>query len=113
VPQIPTLDVQNPPDVHVERSIVRFRAMVQDTSSSPEMYLAKQPDGKCGGWGLANTTKGYIEGGINVADLRECSVLWAVNIPGETSWCADEIDNVISCMSMDSKCYFSRTKYPR
>lgn len=65
--------------------------MVQDTSPSPEMYLSKFADGKCGGWGI-----GLAEEDVNVnpdaesdyeyADLRECTVLWAVSVPGESEW---------------------------
>ena len=61
--------------------------MVQDTSPSPEMYLSKLRDGKCGGWGLSDSSQS--EGGdtdFNYSDLRDCVVLWAVSIPGETEW---------------------------
>lgn len=98
-PQISPLDIRNPPEIHVERSLVRFRAMVQDTSPSPEMYLAKRRGGRCGGWGLTeDTTNSGDRDSINYADLRECTVVWAVNIPGETAWCSREIDGSISSM---------------
>lgn len=64
---------------------MHFRAMVQDTSSSPEMYLSKLKGNICGGWGMTdesaseNTEYSY-------ADLRECTVIWAVNVPGENMW---------------------------
>lgn len=59
--------------------------MVQDTSPSPEMYLAKHADATCGGWGLADATQ--QDEAINYADLRECTVIWAVTVPGENAWC--------------------------
>jgi hypothetical protein len=69
---------------------VRFRAMVQDTSPSPEMYLSKLEGNKCGGWGIANETVG--EGvDYSYADLQECTVVWAVNVPGENRWSVEEI----------------------
>jgi hypothetical protein len=59
--------------------------MVQDTSSSPEMYLSKLRDGKCGGWGLSDSSQGD-ETEFDYNDLRDCIVLWAVSVPGETVW---------------------------
>jgi hypothetical protein len=61
--------------------------MVQDTSLSPEMYLAKLTSEKCGGWGIVDISpQTDDENAINYDDLRECSVLWAVSVPGETAW---------------------------
>ncbi|KAF8892672.1 mini-chromosome maintenance replisome factor-domain-containing protein [Infundibulicybe gibba] len=93
--EIPVLSVKRPPGVHEERSLVRFRGMVQDTSYSPEIYLARRSNGRCGGWGLAedNDDSG---GDVHYPDLRECSVIWAVSIPGETSWCTAELDGIES-----------------
>jgi hypothetical protein len=67
-----------------DRALVRFRALVQDTSLSPEIYLSKLRDGKCGGWGLAETSQG--DGDVDYNHLRDCTVLWAVSVPGETEW---------------------------
>ncbi|KAN0123436.1 Mini-chromosome maintenance replisome factor domain containing protein [Russula decolorans] len=69
-----------------DRALVRFRALVQDTSPSPEIYLSKLRDGKCGGWGLSDSSQ--PEGDIDFVnnDLRDCVVLWAVSVPGETEW---------------------------
>jgi len=58
--------------------------MVQDTSFSPELYLAKTSSGDCGGWGLNPASD---EGHIQYTDLRESSVFWAVSIPGLSPWC--------------------------
>ncbi|KAL6309164.1 mini-chromosome maintenance replisome factor-domain-containing protein [Sparassis latifolia] len=89
--EIPTLDVQHPPDAFPDRALVRFRAMVQDTSPSSEMYLATSPAGKCGGWGIDTGDPDGAQG-VDYAHLRECSVLWAVSVPGETEWCAEELN---------------------
>lgn len=47
-----------------------------------------------GGWGVQS-----VEGDeddddhhINYDDLRECNVLWAVSVPGESAWCGVELD---------------------
>jgi hypothetical protein len=89
VNKIPVLDVRNPPEAHSDRSIVRFCAMIQDIFPSPEMYLARRTGGRCGGWGLREH-EGEGIGNIEYADFDTCSVLWAVNIPGETDWCSKE-----------------------
>jgi Mini-chromosome maintenance replisome factor len=70
-----------------DRALVRFRALVQDTSPSPEMYLSKLRDGKCGGWGLTDTSQcDGDDNDFDYNDLRDCVVLWAVTVPGETEW---------------------------
>jgi hypothetical protein len=33
---------------------------------------------------------------INYADLRECTVVWAVTIPGESTWCKSQVDGPMS-----------------
>ncbi|KAH0584139.1 hypothetical protein H2248_009701 [Termitomyces sp. 'cryptogamus'] len=73
------------PGSHKDRDLVRVRAMVQDTSPSPEMYLARRPGARCGGWGQSDPAS---SGPIDYADLRERTVLWAVSVPGESPWCA-------------------------
>jgi hypothetical protein len=60
--------------------------MVQDTSPSPEMYLSKLDGGKPGGWGMEVALTAAQEEQMDYADLRECSVVWAVSIPGESDW---------------------------
>ncbi|KAG6864148.1 hypothetical protein C0991_012126 [Blastosporella zonata] len=85
--EIPPLEV---PEIHKDREIVRFRAMVQDTSASPEMYIARRRGGKWGGWGQVDDHNASAP--IDYADLRECTVLWAVSVPGESPWCADAIN---------------------
>ncbi len=78
--QIPILDGQHPPHTYADKSLVRFSAMIQDTSLSPEVYLAKLHNGQLGGWGLVDDTPGH---NVDYSDLRECLVLWGVTIPGQ------------------------------
>ncbi|KZT66826.1 hypothetical protein DAEQUDRAFT_694992 [Daedalea quercina L-15889] len=91
--EIPTLDVRNPPDSFPDRALVRFRAMVQDTSASSEMYLSKSKSGACGGWGIEFAEE--EDGRVDFGDLRECTVLWAVSIPAQSKWCAKELDGPV------------------
>ena len=85
--QIPPLTPSRPLSSFRDRALVRFRAMVQDTSPSPEMYLSKLRDGKCGGWGLSDSSQSDGDDtNFNYNDLRDCVVLWAVSVPGETEW---------------------------
>lgn len=67
--------------------------MVQDTSPSTEMYLSRSKNGECGGWGIE-----FIEEDderVEFADLRECSVLWAVSVPSQSMWSARELDGPV------------------
>ncbi|KAL4262935.1 Mini-chromosome maintenance complex-binding protein [Pleurotus pulmonarius] len=90
--EIPVLDWLRPPKYHADRSLVRFRAMIQDTSPSSEIYLARRRNGHTSGWGLfADTLDGRDDAEMDYDDLRECSVLWAVSIPGESEWCVDDL----------------------
>ncbi|KAJ7702444.1 putative alanine racemase-domain-containing protein [Mycena rosella] len=84
--EIPSLHIIDP--THNDRCLVSFRAMIQDTSPSPEMYLAKRSGGRCGGWGMADDG---LEDGLNYSDLRENAVVWAVSVPAESSWVAAEL----------------------
>ena len=94
ITQIPTLNVRQPPEYHRHRGLVRFRAMVQDTSLSTEMYLCKLRNGTCGGWGLYETDEGRGSSSrdVDYSNLQECDVLWATSVPAESGWCADELD---------------------
>jgi hypothetical protein len=100
-PQIPTLDVSHPPASHADRALVRFRAMVQDTSPSPEMYLSKLDGGKPGGWGMEVALTAAQEEQMDYADLRECSVVWAVSIPGESDWVTRDLGGPASEWFLD------------
>ncbi|KAI0061668.1 hypothetical protein BV25DRAFT_1992016 [Artomyces pyxidatus] len=91
--EIPALTTARSLSSYRDRALVRFRAMVQDTSPAPEMYLSKLKSGKCGGWGLFDTLKGDgKEEELDYADLRDCTVAWAVSVPGESEWYAKSLD---------------------
>ncbi|KAI0710385.1 mini-chromosome maintenance replisome factor-domain-containing protein [Cerioporus squamosus] len=94
--KIPTLNVHSPPQSHRDRALVRFRAMVQDTSLSTEMYLSNHHDGSCGGWGMYEAEAGSSSSAseVDYANLQECNVLWATSVPAESHWCADELDQL-------------------
>lgn len=98
--EIPILNPAHPPHANKDRSLVRFRAMVQDTSLSQEMYLAKLMDGGCGGWGIGDADNASTSE-LDYAHLRQCHVIWAVSIPGESPWCLDALyaatGKLISC----------------
>ncbi|KAI0807083.1 mini-chromosome maintenance replisome factor-domain-containing protein [Fomes fomentarius] len=102
--RIPALNVQRPPVSHRDHALVRFRAMVQDTSLSTEMYLSKHNDGSCGGWGLYETEGGSSSssGDVDYSNLRECHVLWATSVPAESEWCGEELDGHSSGQVGDS-----------
>ncbi|KAF8718540.1 hypothetical protein AX14_011788, partial [Amanita brunnescens Koide BX004] len=88
--EVPILNPTHPPHAHNDRSLVRFRAMVQDTSLSQEMYLAKLSHGGCGGWGIGDVGDASTSE-LDYANLRQCHVIWAVSIPGESPWCLDAL----------------------
>ncbi|TFK86067.1 hypothetical protein K466DRAFT_551065 [Polyporus arcularius HHB13444] len=94
--KIPILNVRSPPQSHQDRALVRFRAMVQDTSLSTEMYLSTHHDGSCGGWGMYEAEAGSSSNAsqVDYASLQECNVLWATSLPAESDWCADELDGL-------------------
>lgn len=99
--EIPILNPAHPPHAIKDRSLVRFRAMVQDTSLSQEMYLAKLIHGGCGGWGIGEVGNASTSE-LDYANLRQCHVIWAVSIPGESPWCLDALyaatGKLISCL---------------
>lgn len=71
-------------------SLVKFRAMVQDTSCSPEMYLSSLSESACGGWGLDSLVElpaGNFDLRSNSNVLKERDVVWAVSVPGQGHWC--------------------------
>lgn len=91
VVEIPVLDIRNPPESHRDRSLVRFRAMVQDTSPSSEMYLRQSGKGSVCGWGIHEEAEDDRQQDIDYSQLRECNILWAVSVPGESEWCHQEL----------------------
>ncbi|TFK55034.1 hypothetical protein OE88DRAFT_992312 [Heliocybe sulcata] len=89
---IPALSPKSPPEAHADGALVRFRAMVQDTSQSPEMYMSRLCTGAPGGWNLESGSDEDILGRSDYANLRECTVIWATSIPGESDWVSDVPD---------------------
>ncbi|KAF8964094.1 putative alanine racemase-domain-containing protein [Flammula alnicola] len=85
--QIPELNSNRPPESFANGSLVVFKSMVQDTSLSPELYLAIRKNGDCGGWGITDDLASGDD--VEYANLRECTAAWAVSIPGFGAWCAD------------------------
>ncbi|KIY67975.1 hypothetical protein CYLTODRAFT_375033 [Cylindrobasidium torrendii FP15055 ss-10] len=79
--EIPVLNFDKPPEAHRPNALVRFTAMIQDTSISPEVYLSKLADGSLGGWGIGDDNGNQD---VNYHDLKECIVVWAVTVPGES-----------------------------
>ena len=65
--------------------------MVQDISS-PEIYLSRLPDGRCGGWNLYQDHATSTPANIDFCDLRECSVFWAITVPGESHWRTKQLE---------------------
>ncbi|KAG8758232.1 hypothetical protein FRC14_000479 [Serendipita sp. 396] len=95
--QIPPLSSSHPPIAHRQRGLVRFEAMVQDTSASPEVYLGIMENGSHGGWGIYEhtirpTDRDTDEPTLDYNQLRERSSVWAVTIPSQTKWSEDEFN---------------------
>ncbi|KAG6332239.1 hypothetical protein ID866_6847 [Astraeus odoratus] len=89
--QLPSLDVHHPPESYRHGTLVRFRAMVQDMSSSPELYLAKLGNHRCGGWGIFTSQGDETSDDVDYSNLLESTTLWAVSVPGESPWHAEEV----------------------
>ncbi|KZT26349.1 hypothetical protein NEOLEDRAFT_1113066 [Neolentinus lepideus HHB14362 ss-1] len=89
---IPVLSARTPPSARKDGALVRFRAMVQDTSQSPEMYISRLADGTPGGWNLESGADDDLLRQSDYANLRECTVIWATSIPGESDWVSDLLD---------------------
>ncbi|KAH7906482.1 putative alanine racemase-domain-containing protein [Hygrophoropsis aurantiaca] len=95
--EIPPLDVSHPPAIHPNRALIRFRAMIQDNSPSPEMYLQVLEGNKCGGWGISQElSDDSWSCGFDYSMLKECHTMWAVTVPGEASWFIEGSER--SCM---------------
>ncbi|TEB36041.1 hypothetical protein FA13DRAFT_1762243 [Coprinellus micaceus] len=86
--EITVLDPNTPLESLKPRTLVRFDGMVQDTACSPEIYLSRRDDGRVGGWGsYEHDDAGDDTKPVDYNLLRECNVVWAVSIPGQSSWC--------------------------
>ncbi|KIK40911.1 hypothetical protein CY34DRAFT_806704 [Suillus luteus UH-Slu-Lm8-n1] len=108
------LDVNHPPESFTHnRSLVRFHGMVQDTSSSPEMYLASLNENKCGGWGISqNMPASEWPSSFDYCDLKEATALWAVTVPGQTDWRTEELTAHSHCGSSSSQNAPQPHKFP-
>lgn len=87
--QIPPLDVHHTLDTFKPHALVRFRGMVQDTSYSPEMYIAVEgvdAAALSAGWGLGTAQEVTPQ---NMQHIKDCTVLWAVTPPGQAPWMSD------------------------
>ncbi|GJJ12424.1 hypothetical protein Clacol_006666 [Clathrus columnatus] len=95
--QITPLNVFHPPEMHSNNALVRFRAMVQDTSISPELYPSVLSDGSPGAWGLAESTELNLNpSSLDIHSLRQREVIWAVNVPGESPFVSELLDDSVS-----------------
>lgn len=92
--KIPSLSLNYPPDAYPDRALVRFHAMIQDIPS-PEMYLSRLPEGRCGGWNLYQDLAASTSIDVNFRDLRECSVFWAITVPGQSQWHAERLEGTL------------------
>jgi len=69
--------------------------MIQDTSISPELYFARSKDGLPLGWGIHDPER-TDQSDYDYNDLKECTVVWAVSIPGLSPWCFEAPLNIHS-----------------
>ncbi|KAI6043125.1 putative alanine racemase-domain-containing protein [Pisolithus marmoratus] len=81
---------------YTDGTFVRFRAMVQDTSSSPELYVAKLSNHRCGGWGLSTSDSNEASDSVGYQDLQELTTMWAVSVPAESPWHSEEVSPPVS-----------------
>ncbi|KAF8514049.1 hypothetical protein JB92DRAFT_2920727 [Gautieria morchelliformis] len=91
--QIPALNATYPPEQFKggRHSLVRFRAMVQDTSTSPEVYPSLLRNGKPGGWGFAEAEP--ADEALDLQYLSEREVVWVIAVPGESPYVAEILDD--------------------
>ncbi|KZT57345.1 hypothetical protein CALCODRAFT_555422 [Calocera cornea HHB12733] len=100
--KVPPLDVHHPASSYPSGSLVRFRAMVQDTSASPEIYLRHlgygldslpQTNGSTQDTFRMHTLQDALDSAARGADKwRERTVFWAVSVPGESDWVGKSLD---------------------
>ncbi|CED83757.1 Conserved membrane protein [Phaffia rhodozyma] len=73
------------PTESAPNSIVSFRCMLQDTTSQPEVFMpvleTDEPESGSTGQGED----------IDYSRLKERAVVWAVGVPGESSWVQDTL----------------------
>ncbi|KAF8582639.1 hypothetical protein K439DRAFT_1635083 [Ramaria rubella] len=98
--QIPATDFTHTPESYANKRhpLIRFRAMVQDTSASPEIYPSLLRNARPGGWGLAEVAAD--EDLLDLQHLKERDVVWAISVPGESSFVAQHFDDADSLASI-------------
>ncbi|KAI6167199.1 mini-chromosome maintenance replisome factor-domain-containing protein [Pisolithus thermaeus] len=96
VRELPSLDVHHPPEAYTNGTLVRFRAMIQDTSLSPELYVAELSNHRCGGWGLSASDSSEASDSVGYQDLQELTAMWAVSVPAESAWHVEEASPLVS-----------------
>lgn len=94
--QLPSLDLHHPPESYTSGTLVRFCSMIQDTSSSPELYLADLGNRRCGGWGISSTQVDQILYSADYSALLESTTMWVVSVPGESQWRKEEVSPYVS-----------------
>ncbi|GAA5833275.1 hypothetical protein JCM11251_005191 [Rhodosporidiobolus azoricus] len=74
-------------------TLVRFRAMVQDTGLGSELYRAQGKEGKLFMYGTEEAHAGGAEHHQeDYSKLRERQVFYVVSVPGETDWVKENLD---------------------
>ncbi|GAA5888198.1 hypothetical protein JCM6882_000317 [Rhodosporidiobolus microsporus] len=74
-------------------TLVRFRAMVQDTGLGSELYRAQGSEGQLYMYGAEEEQAGGAEQQQeDYSKLRERQVFYVVSVPGETSWVKEDLD---------------------
>lgn len=67
--------------------------MVQSTE--PEVFRSVLPKRQLGGWGLAEDYQGEDDdsdnGALFSSGLEDRTAVWAVSVPGETSWVSEVV----------------------
>ena len=64
------------------------------------MYLSKLKGNKCGGWGITDQATGEEDVDYSYLNLQECTVIWAVSVPGENQWSCEPTAAPISSGGM-------------
>ncbi|KAI6126213.1 hypothetical protein EV401DRAFT_2258355 [Pisolithus croceorrhizus] len=96
VRELPSLDIHHPPEAYTNGTLVSFRAMIQDTSLSPELYVAGLSNHQCGGWGLSTSDSSEASDSVGYQDLQELTAMWAVSVPAESPWHVGEASPLVS-----------------
>ncbi|CDR48017.1 hypothetical protein NBRC10512_002616 [Rhodotorula toruloides] len=92
VQQIPALtSLSTPSTLPPPSSLVRFRAMVQDTGMGSELYQAVGEGDKIFMYGAEE--EGIGGNPEDYSKLKERQLFYVVSVPGETEWLKENLDN--------------------